>query len=558
MTRPAILAFNAAGASLALKAAGPIGAETFGLAGRAEGLDHTFDDAGAQVGELFRAGRPILGVCAAGILIRLLAPLLKDKRAEPPVLALSDDGEIVAPLLGGLTGGDALARKLAEALGATAAITGAGARRFGVVLEAPPEGYALANPQDAKSVTSELLAGAGARIEGRAPWLEAAALPLSDDGRVVLRVAAEAGAAPEGGLLYHPKILVAEFDRADVESLDRLDHALARLGLAPSSLALATAPDGAPLFHAFREKLAARSLPLRLIEGRIEGAGETHHEPGLRLHRFAEPVRPSAFGRAAGRVTVVGLGPGAKGWLAPEAAAALDRADDLVGYEGYLAMAPERPGQRRHGSDNRVEIERARAALALAAQGREVAVVSSGDSGVFGMAAAVMEAVAAEPARWPSVSIEVTPGISAMQAAASRLGAPLGHDFAVISLSDLLKPWETISARLEGAAGADFALALYNPASLRRRQQLVDALEIVRRHRAPATPVALARNIGRPGESLSVTTLGELDPAVVDMRTLILIGSSKTRVFARADGRSWMYTPRVYELDGHSVTLDEG
>lgn len=555
MSRPAVLAFNTAGAAIARRAADAIGGDALGLEGRVEGLDGTFEDAAAQVRELFRAGRPIVGVCASGILIRLLAPLLKDKRSEPPVLSVSDDGETVVPLLGGLTGADPLARKLATALGGSAALTGAGARRFGVILEAPPPGYALANPDDAKAVTSTLLGGKEARLEGSAPWIEGSNLPISPDGDVELRISPEAGAPPEGGLLYHPKVLVAEFDRPDAATLDRLDAAIAALGLAPAALSFVTAPEGAPIHHVFVERLDARGLPLRLVEQRIEGGEVVHGEPGLRLHRFAEPQAPHACGRASGRVTVVGLGPGWKGWLAPEAAAALDRAQDLVGYEGYLAMAPERPGQRRHGSDNRVELERARAALALAAQGREVAVVSSGDSGVFGMAAAVMEAAAAEPARWPGVAIEVAPGISAMQAAASRLGAPLGHDFAVISLSDQLKPWETIAARLDAAAGADFALALYNPASLRRRKQLDDALEILRRHRAPETPVALARDVGRPAERVTLTTLGELDPAVVDMRTLIVVGSSKTRVFARADGRLWMYTPRVYETD--AGTIDE-
>lgn len=557
MTRPAVLAFNQAGVDVARKIAAAIDGETFGFAGRTDGLDQSFDDASAQTRDLFRAGRPIIGICAAGILIRLLAPLLQDKRAEPPVLAVSDDGEIVAPLLGGLTGGDALARKLATALGATAAITGAGARRFGVVLEAPPAGYVLANPDDAKSVTASLLEGAQARVTGEADWLTRSNLPLDPSGNVEIRIAAEAGAPPDGGLLYHPRVIVAEFDRPDAVMLDRMDAAFAALGLAPAALAFATAPEGAPIHHVLTQRLNERVTPLRLVEERIEGGEEIHKEPGLRLHRFASPVSPKSFGRSPGRVTVVGLGPGSKGWLSPEAAAALDRAEDLVGYEGYLAMVVERPGQRRHGSDNRVEIERARAALALAAQGREVAVVSSGDSGVFGMAAAVMEAAAAEPAKWPSVAIEVAPGISAMQAAASRLGAPLGHDFVVISLSDILKPWDVVAARLDAAASADFAMALYNPASLRRRKQLSDALEIIRRHRAPETIVALARSIGRSGEGMTITTLGEIDPAVVDMRTLILVGSSKTRVFARADGRLWMYTPRVYESDeGDALTED--
>lgn len=550
MSRPAILVFNASGLAVARTIADAISGETFGLAGRVEGADVAFDDSAKTAVELFRAGRPVIGVCAAGILVRLVAPHLRDKRAEPPVIAVSDDGMVVVPVLGGLTGADRLSRKIALATGGEAAVTGAGARRFGLVLEAPPEGYALANPDDAKAVTAALLGGEAARIEGHAPWLETSHLPLDPAGLVALRVAAEAGPPPDGGLLYRPKVLVAEFDRPDPEMLGRLDAALAGAGLSADALAFATAPEGAPLHYLFADALSQRRVPLRIVESRIEPGDVVHGEPGLRLHRFPNPMKPSDFGRPRGRVTVVGLGPGQRGWQSPEAAAALDRASDLVGYEGYLSMVPERAGQRRHGSDNRVEIERARAALALGGQGLEVAVVSSGDAGIFGMAAAVMEALAAEPARWPTVAVEVTPGISAMQGAAARLGAPLGHDFAVISLSDQLKPWEMIERRLDAAAGADFALALYNPASLRRRRQLVDALDVIRRHRGPATPVALIRNVGREGESVAIVSLGEIDPAVVDMRTLLVVGSSRTATFARADGRTWMFTPRVYEADG--------
>lgn len=542
--------FNPSGADVARRVAEAIGGETLGLAGRVTGLDGTFEDSAAAVAEAFRAGRPIFGVCAAGILIRLIAPLLRDKHAEPPVLAVSDDGSVVVPLIGGLAGADVLARKVAAALGGEAAITGAGARRFGIVLETPPEGFALANPGDAKTVTATLLAGARARIEGDAPWLEASDLPTDADGEIVLRVSAEAGAPPLGGLLFHPKVLVAELERLDLETLDALDRALASRGLAAAALAFVTAPEGAVVPHDFSERLAARGLPLRVIDAALDSFETLHQEPGLRLLRAATPVVIEEHGRAAGRVTVVGLGPGPGGWLSPDAAAALDRASDLVGYEPYLAMVAERPGQRRHGSDNRVELERAQAALTLAAQGREVAVLSSGDAGVFGMAAAVMEALATDPARWPGVAVEVTPGISAMQAAASRLGAPLGHDFAVISLSDYLKPWDVIAQRLAAAAEADFVLALYNPASKTRREQLDQALAILRARKGPETVVALARSVGRRGEQVTVTTLGALDPDDVDMRTLVLVGSSKTRAFARSDGKVWVYTPRTYGMDG--------
>jgi precorrin-3B C17-methyltransferase len=256
-------------------------------------------------------------------------------------------------------------------------------------------------------------------------------------------------------------------------------------------------------------------------------------------------------GRAAGRLDVIGLGPGGSRWRTPEVSGVLAAATDLVGYAPYLAMIDERPeGQRRHPSDNREEAARAAAALDLAAAGRRVAVVSSGDPGVFAMAAAVMEQLDRpdRPAPWEGVEVAVCPGITAAQAAAARAGAPLGHDFATISLSDNLKPWEVVAARLEAAAGADFVLALYNPASRRRPWQLERALEIIAGHRRPSTPVVVARDVGRPAETVDIVTLATLSPATVDMRTVLIIGSSTTTVVGWAEGPRWVYTPRRYPV----------
>ncbi|HEX4106929.1 MAG TPA: precorrin-3B C(17)-methyltransferase [Solirubrobacteraceae bacterium] len=242
-----------------------------------------------------------------------------------------------------------------------------------------------------------------------------------------------------------------------------------------------------------------------------------------------------------GRVSVVGLGPAGPDWLTPEAQAELAHAEELIGYETYLARVPTRRGQRRHPSDNRVEAERARHALALAEQGARVAVVSSGDPGIFAMASAVLEAVDEDGL---DVEVRVVPGLSAMQAAAARVGAPLGHDFCVISLSDQLKPWEIIERRLQAAGAADLVLALYNPASRTRREQLARAVQVLRGHRADGTPVVVARAVGSAEESVTVTTLGELELALdaIDMRTLLIVGSSTTRV---TDGGR-VYTPRRY------------
>ena len=258
----------------------------------------------------------------------------------------------------------------------------------------------------------------------------------------------------------------------------------------------------------------------------------------------------AAAARAPG-VTVVGLGPGDPAWLTPEAAAALADATDLVGYRPYLARIPVRPGQQRHASGNTVEAERAAFALGLAAAGRRVAVVSSGDPGVFAMATAVLEQAADE--RWDGVPVTVLPGVTAAQAVAARAGAPLGHDYCVISLSDRLKPWEVIADRVEHAAAADFVLALYNPASRSRTWQLAAVSELLLRHRAADTPVVVGRAVGRADEQLSVITLAELADAGIDMSTLVIVGSSATRVHLRA-GRPVVFTPRHYGEAGEAAS----
>lgn len=248
----------------------------------------------------------------------------------------------------------------------------------------------------------------------------------------------------------------------------------------------------------------------------------------------------------SGRLSVVGLGPGQTEWMTPEAGAAIAAATDLVGYGPYLERLALRPGQRAHASDNRAELARARLALTLAADGRAVAVVSSGDPGVFAMAAAVFEAIEEAP-RWRALDVSVLPGVSAMQAAAARLGAPLGHDFCAISLSDNLKPWSIVERRLRAAAEGDFVIALYNPASKARPSRIVEAFDLLRKLKSAATPVAFARAIGRADEKLTIATLGAADVSLVDMATLVVVGSSETRLIPRDGARApWMLTPRSY------------
>ncbi|MFC4165953.1 precorrin-3B C(17)-methyltransferase [Teichococcus aestuarii] len=242
---------------------------------------------------------------------------------------------------------------------------------------------------------------------------------------------------------------------------------------------------------------------------------------------------------------IIGLGPGADSLRTPEASAALAEATDIIGYGPYVARVPHAPGQRRHETDNRQELERAHHALALAAEGARVAVVSSGDAGVFAMASAVFEALEGGPAAWRALDVAVLPGLSAMFAAAARLGAPLGHDFCALSLSDNLKPWPLVEQRLRAAAGAGFVIALYNPISRARPWQLGRAFAMLREMLPGDVPVAFATAVSRPEEAIAIQPLAEADPARADMRTLVMIGTAQSRLVPRGAGqRPWLYAPR--------------
>ncbi len=250
----------------------------------------------------------------------------------------------------------------------------------------------------------------------------------------------------------------------------------------------------------------------------------------------------------SGRLTVAGLGPGPARWLTPAVQDALEAATDIFGYTSYVDRIAVRPGQRVHGSGNRVELLRAQEALGAAQAGRRAVLVSGGDPGVFAMAAAVFEAVERGPEAWRSLDIIVEPGVTAMLAAASRVGAPLGHDFCAISLSDNLKPASAIEKRLRLACEADFVIALYNPASLARPGGLARAFEVLRQAKPEETAVMFARAIGREDERVEITTLEKADPGTANMQTLVIVGSSATRVLRREGGlQPWVYTPRGME-----------
>ena len=562
------------------------------------------DFAGA-IRECFSAGLPVVGICAAGILVRSLAPVLRDKRTEPPVICVAEDGSSVIPLLGGHHGGNELAERIAEAISAHAAITTASELRLGVALDRPPDGWRLENPLDAKAVAAAILAGRPAGISGGDGWLEPlgkldnvelgeapdgdspTVVQVSGAGRLICRRANLAlgvgsirncpademiglvrSTLAEEGISAHA---VEAVYSVDLKSDEAAVHELARdLGVEarffpPERLELETGRLRNPSEHVLdavgchgvceAAVLAAAGPSGTLLVGKRKSAGAT-----VAVARIGEP-RGDA-GTRRGRLALVGLGPGRPDLRTPEATRMLADADDLVGYGLYLDMVGHLAnGKEVHGFDIGKEEERCRHALELAGTGRTVALVCSGDAGIYAMGALVMELLARGDAEGGvsaaarRAAIGCTPGITAMQAAAARAGAVLGHDFCAISLSDLLTPKEDILRRVRAAAEGEFVIGFYNPASGRRQSLIEQARDILLRFRRADTPVVIARNVGREGERMTLMRLEELNSGALDMLSIVLVGSGASAVFASGDssagaGGRFVYTPRGYVPGG--------
>ena len=555
---------------------------------RADG-DIRLDDAGERIRSLCAAGRPIGGVCAAAILIRALSGLLADKRAEPPVLAVAEDGSAVVPLLGGHRGANDLARAIAGELDAAPAITTASDIRFGAALDDPPEGWTLANPEDAGEFAAALLAGAAVRPDGWPPFLERTRIRRSGGGALRIASTVRAAAGSPGRLVYHPRSLAVGVgcergtDPAEMTAL--VGRALSEAGLAAGAVAGLFSLDlkmDEPAVEAAAEELGveARFFDAAELEaerprlrtpseavfrevgchGVAEGAALAAAGPDGELlvakrksrratcavARAPRPIDPARSGRPRGRLLVVGTGPGGSGWMTAESEAAVAAASDLVGYSLYLDLLGGRTkGRIRHDFALGEEAGRVRAALDLAASGKTVALVSSGDPGIYAMATLVFEAIdRGDRPDWRRAAIEVCPGVSALQAAAARARAPVGDELCALSRSALLTPGPEIERPRHAAAEADFVVALYNPVSRGRTRQLPRARDALLARRPAATPVLVARNLGRDGETVRIVPLGELGPGDADMVTTLIVGSSRTRVTGGGGGRRWLYTPR--------------
>jgi cobalt-precorrin 5A hydrolase/precorrin-3B C17-methyltransferase len=534
------------------------GAKLYGLVNRTDDVDISFSNFGATLRELFTAGTPIIGICAAGILIRTIAPLLTDKQQEPPILAVAEDGSAVVPLLGGLSGVNDLARLIGSGLNIKPAITTTGDIRFHTALLSPPSGYHLANPEQGKKFIADLLAGGKVKLEGTAPWLSESNLPIDENGGLIIQITEKLGNSSSNCLVYHPAKIAIALTHPEPDTITQIQQIFVESNLAPAAVAGIFAPSHLANNSQLHAVAKALGVPTRFFPEReltklalaATGADAqivSSPFPSITVAISTEIINPSTTGQPQGKLAIIGTGPGGYKWMSPQVKEIIASATDLVGYKTYINLiAPLIDGKRVHESDNRVEAERAYQALELAAEGKYVVVVSSGDPGIYAMAAAVFEVLDQyNKPEWQTIAIQVAPGISAMQAAAASIGAPLGHDFCVISLSDILKPWEIIAQRITAAAISDFVIAFYNPVSKERTWQLAAAKKILMEHRKPHTPVVLGRNLGRKGEAVKVITLKELEPELADMRTVIIIGSSHTRQIQQ-DNNIWVYTSRRY------------
>ena len=591
---PVVLCLSQSGYKIARKIADILGSQIHGREGRVVDVDATFENALDHIRVLFSSGTPIVGVCAAGILVRGVAPLLVDKLNEPPVVAVPDDGSTVIPLLGGHRGANRLARQIAIGLEAHASITTAGDIAMGVALDEPPLGYRLQNFKDAKPVMASLLNGSSVRILGENIF----DIHSSSAAEITLAVSETPMVGDEMTLVYHPQKYALGLGCARGCSADEMWNLVSKCmeeaNIAAGSISSVGSLDLKGDEPAIIETALRLGVPFRLFEanelesltpklanlsevvftevgchGVSEAAAIALSGGSLVVEKKktmnatcaiakSENIITEMNGRSRGKLSIVGIGPGQHSWRTPEASALISEAEELVGYGLYIdILGPLAIGKKRSDFPLGGEEARCRYALEEAGKGKNIALICSGDAGIYAMGALVFELLdrnenemgVSDAAK--RIEVQCTPGVSALQGAAARAGAPLGHDFCTISLSDLLTPREDIIRRLHAAAEGDFVIAFYNPVSKTRRTLLAEAREILLKYRPNDTPVMLASSLGRPEEEVRYRRLDELEVDEVDMLTVVLIGSSNSRLANLGEGAR-MFTPRGYarKIDG--------
>ncbi|VAW16163.1 Proposed precorrin-4 hydrolase (analogous to cobalt-precorrin-5A hydrolase) / Precorrin-3B C(17)-methyltransferase [hydrothermal vent metagenome] len=585
-TKIAIIYFTGSAKATAEKIASIVDAEIFDL-GKSP------DNKAKILQNLFTENTAIIGVCAAGILMRLLAPVIADKHHEPPVIAVSGNGKIIVPLLGGHKGANALAKKIALGLDGVAAITTASDAGFDFALDDPPDGYELANAKAAKSAMAAILNGEALQVTGDAGWLKKAGYPVKENGsvKVIISEFLAYENPRKNSLLFYPKTLVAGVGCARgtgaKEVIDLIKKSLADATLSAKSLAAVATIDIKSDESAFHAAAKYFNVPLKLFspeelakndqlvpnpseivkaetgtasvaESAAMFAGQLLVQKQKTLNatcaigRSEQPVDVKNFGQTPGQLHLVGIGPGAPEQRTFSAANSMKNSSDWVGYGLYLDLISDlHKNQTQHRFELGDEEKRVRFAMELAATGKNVALICSGDAQIYAMASLAYELLQAEGERAVSagakrLQVFSHPGISALQMASSKAGALLGHDFCAISLSDLLTPRGDIEKRLLAAAKGDFVTAFYNPRSKRRLDLMEKAKQLYLQYRPGDTPVIIGTNLGRKSESLRITSLEEFNPDEIDMLTIVLFGSSNSKSFMRGNGKLAAFTPRGY------------
>jgi len=580
----AIVYFNKAAEKIAKKIAKKMEGEIY------------FSPSKETMQKLFKQGTAIIGICASGILIRFLATFLNDKQNEPPVIAVSNDGAHVVPLLGGHHGANDLAQEIADLFAGQAAITTASNAQFSCALDEPPMGYVMADVALAKKAMVAVLNGEGILLDGKADWFKNAGYEVLEnaselvDRKGVVKIAISEKTSDKNTLTYHPKTLIigvgCERYLPANELIELVEKVIKENKFAPHSIAAIASIDVKADEKAVNELAAYYGVPLRLFSA-AKLANENTPNPSeivrqevgtpsvaeacaikagelivekqkskratCAIGRAVKPIDVEKFGMARGQLHIVGIGPGEEEQRTISVIKALKNSSDWVGYGFYLDLVANlKLEQIEHRFPLGDEEKRVRHALELAASGKNVSLICSGDGQIYAMAALVFELLDARGKRALSenakrVEVVSHSGISALQMASSRVGAILGHDFCAISLSDLLTPKEAIISRLEAAAMGDFVTAFYNPRSKTRTDLLDKAKEIFLKFRSPNTPIIIARSLGRKDEKVRIITLGEFDTSEVDMMCIVLFGSSNSKSFKRGDGKQVVFTPRGYD-----------
>ena len=569
-------------------------AEVHELYGKTKNNSVKFSDTIIHLQHLFREGHPIIGIFATGILVRALGPLLGSKFKDPPILSVANDGSVVVPVLGGHRGANLMSRYIAKKLGGVAAVTNASETILGFALDAPPAGWVVEGIEKAKEITAAILDDVPVKLNinaGKATWLKNANIPIAETADLEILVTDREN-IPRDSFCLRPPVLslgVGCVRNCKPDELISLaTKTIADAGLSKLSIGCVVSVDiksNEAAVHRLAEYLAvpARFFPVDTLEletPRLKNPSkEVYSEIGCHgvaeaaalaavglagellvskkksqnatcaIGRSPGEIDPEKIGKPRGRLAIVGVGPGKKEWRTMEAISELRECSEIIGYGLYIDLIGDLAREKNHHSfELTQEEDRARFALDLAIKGKNVALVSSGDAGIYAMAALVFELLESENRPdWDRLDIVVIPGVSALQAAAAKIGAPIGHDFCTISLSDLLTPWGVIENRIQSAAKGDFVIAFYNPVSKKRRFQMSRALNILLKYRASSTPVVLAQNLGRKEEKITVKTLGEISINEINMLTIVLIGSSNSRFFQQGISDR-VYTPRGYRV----------